>query len=178
MNESTNIELSVVILCYQSGDLIRSFVNQLKGEIDHLNITYELVLVANYDQTAIDETPSIAAEVSKRNNHCLVVAKPKKGKMGWDMKSGILVSRGKYIAVIDGDGQMPVSDIPTVYKIISTGSFDLVKTFRAKRFDGVYRTLLSKIYNLIFALTFHPDFPVRDINSKPKIFLHVVPFQK
>jgi glycosyltransferase involved in cell wall biosynthesis len=70
------------------------------------------------------------------------VAKPKEGRMGWDMKSGFQEALGKYIAIIDGDGQMPVSDIPIVYRLIKTGKYDLVKTFRIKRYDGLHRKSL------------------------------------
>jgi len=169
ISENKPMELSVVVLCYQSGALIRQFIRQLRDEIVPLNITFELILVANYDAGVVDETPLIAQEVAKELTGCVVVSKSKEGKMGWDMKSGILCARGNYVAVIDGDGQMPVSDIPAVYEIIKKGSFDLVKTFRAKRYDGVYRTTLSYFYNLVFRLLFNPDFPAKDINSKPKI---------
>ncbi len=168
MTENKEIELSVVVLCFRSEHLINEFVNQLVGELAALNTTYELLLVANYDSEN-DKTPEISYAIAKRIPNCKVIAKPKKGRMGWDMKSGLAESKGKYIAVIDGDGQMPVSDIPVVYKIISTGYFDLVKTFRTKRFDGFYRRIISKVYNILFGLIFNPDFPVRDINSKPKI---------
>lgn len=169
MDEMKSIQLSVVVLCYQSGDLIRKFVTQLRNEILPLNLTFELILVANYDIGVRDETPSIAKEIAEELKECVVIAKSKEGKMGWDMKTGIMAAKGAYIAIIDGDGQMPVSDIPAVYEIISTGSFDLVKTFRAKRYDGFYRTVLSFFYNIIFRLLFHPEFPAKDINSKPKI---------
>lgn len=169
MKSEEPIELSVVVLCYQSGELIRKFVAQLRNEIVPLKINFELILVANYDDGVADETPLIAAEIAREMTECVVIAKSKRGKMGWDMKSGIMAAHGNYIALIDGDGQMPVSDIPAVYEIISRGTFDLVKTFRARRYDGLYRTVLSYFYNLIFSMLFNPDFPAKDINSKPKI---------
>jgi len=169
MDQTGTIELSVVVLCYQSGDLIRKFVSQLRSEIISLNIPFELILVANYDIGVVDETPMIAKEIAKEITECVVIAKSKEGKMGWDMRSGIMAAKGNYIAVIDGDGQMPVSDIKAVYEIISTGGFDIVKTFRAKRYDGLYRAVLSYVYNMLFKFLFHPEFPTKDINSKPKI---------
>jgi glycosyltransferase involved in cell wall biosynthesis len=166
---NTPVTLSVVVLCYRSGNLIRGFVEQLTKEIGELNVTYELVLVANFDNEP-DESTEIAKEIANQNPHCVVVAKQKEGRMGWDMRSGLTAARGSYIAIIDGDGQMPVSDIPIVFKMISTGYFDLVKTYRTKRFDGIYRKVVSNLYNTLFTLLYNPDFAVRDINSKPKIF--------
>lgn len=136
--------------------------------MDGLGINYEMVLVANYDDTR-DRTPEIVAELSRKYDHVHMVSKKKQGRMGWDMRSGLEEATGDYIAVIDGDGQMPVSDIGTVFSVIRTGRYDMVKTFRVYRYDGVIRRLLSGIYNLMFRMLYQPDFPLHDVNSKPKV---------
>ena len=64
---------------------------------------------------------------------------------------------------------MPVSDIGTVYSVIRTGQYDIVKTFRVYRYDGVVRKVLSSIYNFMFRILYQPKFPLHDVNSKPKI---------
>jgi glycosyltransferase involved in cell wall biosynthesis len=89
--------------------------------------------------------------------------------MGWDMRSGLALTDGEYIAVIDGDGQMPVGDLVRVYQKIRDEDFDLVKTYRIKRGDTAWRKIISFFYNLFFHLLF-PGLKARDINSKPKIF--------
>lgn len=167
---NSGIELSVVILGYKAENYLVEFVNQIESEILPLNIPYELVVVANYDLFISDSTPQIAHNLAKDNPNIKVVSLEKKGRMGWDMRSGFEATTGQYIAVIDGDGQMPASDIPAVYTIIKNGSFDLVKTVRRVRYDGLIRSLLSKIYNIAFKLLYLPSIPVNDINAKPKIF--------
>ena len=174
---SEDIELSVVVLCYHSENIIEKFVEQLISELTELNVIYELVLVANYDKNSDDNTPVLAAKLAQKYNSIKVLAHEKEGGMGWDMRSGLSAATGKYIAVIDGDAQMPASDIPIVYGVIKFGKYDLVKTYRAKRYDGFVRTFLSDMYNILFRLFFSPSFPVRDINSKPKIFTKIA-YQK
>ena len=88
--------------------------------------------------------------------------------MGWDMKSGLQAATGKSLAVIDGDGQMPSSDVIRVYQLMKTNGLDLAKTCRTKRDDGSYRRLVSVGYNILFKLLF-PGINAWDINSKPKI---------
>lgn len=163
------IELSIVVLCYRTEDYIEGFVLQLENEVRQLNVSFELILVANYDVPGKDKTPEIVQDLAKDRTFIKVVSKRKEGRMGWDMRSGLENSVGKYILIIDGDGQMPISDISTVYAIIKTGQYDLVKTFREKRFDGIFRAAMSRIYNYLFKLLFHPKFPLNDVNSKPKI---------
>lgn len=164
------VELSIVLLCYRSEDLLYNFTEQIIKELEQENISnYEIVLVANYDSPK-DKTPEIARNISTKYEKVRVLSNQKEGKMGWDMRSGLEEAKGKYICVLDGDGQMPSSDICTVYNIIKTGKYDLVKTFRVYRYDGLYRKILSLIYNLLFVILFRPNFPINDINSKPKIF--------
>ncbi len=164
-----NIELSVVVLCYNSQNIIERFTQQLFDEIAQLNVQFELILVCNYDKDKLDNTLNLAKSIAQKHDNILILDLEKKGGMGWDMRSGLSAASGKYIAVIDGDAQMPASDIPIVYGVIKFGKYDLVKTYRAKRHDGWIRTILSNVYNILFRLLYAPRFPIRDINSKPKI---------
>jgi glycosyl transferase family 2 len=97
------------------------------------------------------------------------ITKVKRGMMGWDMRSGLEAARGSCLAVIDGDGQMPSSDIVKVYRLLQAGGYDLVKTFRSQRFDGAYRRTISWCYNFLFRRLFSGAAKFRDINSKPKV---------
>ena len=127
MNEKLeSVELSVVVLCYHSENIIETFVQQLLNEIQELNISYELILVANFDKNSTDSTPQKAKAIASVQPHVKVIADEKEGGMGWDMRSGLSMATGTYIAVIDGDAQMPASDIPIVYGVIKFGKYDLV----------------------------------------------------
>lgn len=163
------LELSVVTLCYRAEGLAREFVAQIVRELEEAKIDYELVLVANFWPGSSDRTPQIVREIADANPRCVVVAKAKEGMMGWDMRSGLEAATGEHICVIDGDGQMPSSDIVKVYRLLQVGKYDLVKTFRAQRFDGLYRRTISAIYNWLFWLLFRPKAKLRDVNSKPKV---------
>lgn len=162
-------DISVVILCYKEGDSIRQFVKKTINVLEVNKIfNYELVLVGNYHQGSADKTPKVVAELASQNPKILYVAKVKQGMMGWDMRSGLSQARGKYIVVIDGDGQMLIEDLVKVYRKIKAEKLDLVKTYRAERGDSQWRKFLNMTYNLVFNILF-PGLRSRDINSKPKI---------
>lgn len=162
-------ELSVVILCYRSGDSAREFVPQTVEALKKSNVVdYELILVANYLKNSKDKTPRTAADLASKNKKIRYIAKVKEGMLGWDVRSGMDLAKGKYIAVIDGDGQMPKEDIIRVYKKIKSGKFDLVKTYRIERGDSLWRKIISNYFNILFHI-FFPGLKSRDINSKPKI---------
>ena len=162
-------ELSVVILCYKAGRDVKDFVAKTITELQQHGIAdYQLVLVGNYHQGSTDITPQMVQELAGGNNRIVGVTLPKQGMMGWDMRSGLNQATGRYIAVIDGDGQMPIEDLSKVYKKIKEENLDLVKTYRIVRGDGPWRKILSLTYNILFKILFY-GVNFRDVNSKPKI---------
>jgi glycosyltransferase involved in cell wall biosynthesis len=161
-------EISVVVLSYRSAATIKSFVDSLVNSLEKENLIWEIVLVGNYFEGVGDQTPEVVRDIAARDSRIKAVAELKKGMMGWDMKSGLQAATGKTMAVIDGDGQMPSSDVIRVYQLMKTNGLDFAKTYRAKRNDGSYRRLISVVYNILFKLLF-PGINAWDMNSKPKI---------
>jgi len=161
-------EISVVVLAYRSAATITNFVDSLIDSLEKENLLWEIVLVGNYFGGVEDQTPEVIRSIAARDSRIKAVVKIKKGMMGWDMKSGLQATTGKSLAVIDGDGQMPSSDVIRVYQLMKTNELDLAKTYRAKRNDSSYRRLISVGYNILFKLLF-PGINAWDINSKPKI---------
>src|SRR3989344_7824991 len=163
-------ELSLVILCYKEGEAVRGFVAKTIRLLEENGILdYELVLVGNYHEGTGDITPQVVSELAAIHPKIFHSAKPKQGMMGWDMKSGLDLTSGNYIAVIDGDGQFQISDVVKVYRKISEAGLDLVKTHRLTRGDGWLRRLISFKFNLISRVLF-PGIKSKDINAQPKIF--------
>ncbi len=174
-NQFSSLDLSVVILCYRSGKAVGPFVKSVKEVLNRQKINLELVLVGNYlPHDYDDETPAVLRKLQAEDPRTIkIVVKPKKGMMGWDMRSGLERAKGQIIAVIDGDGQMPPEDLVKTYDVLKKGGYDLVKTYRQTRYDRLWRRIISQIYNLLFVLLF-PGTGWRDINSKPKIFTRKV----
>lgn len=163
----TEPHFSLVVLCYRSGQSIIPFVERLQRTLSRCNFSWELVLVGNYVEGSDDETPQVVTKLAEGSNNIRTVIRPKQGMMGWDMRMGLDAARGTYIGVIDGDGQFPPESIIACLLKCELEDLDLTKTYRVIRDDGLYRRLISTVYNGIFSLLF--GFKVRDINSKPKI---------
>jgi glycosyltransferase involved in cell wall biosynthesis len=162
-------ELSVVVLCYRSGGAARSFAARISKSLLDAGIdNYQLVLVGNYVAGAGDTTPDVVRELAAGDPRIVCSAVVKQGMMGWDLRSGLALATGQYLAVIDGDGQVLVEDLVRVYRLLREQGLDLAKTYRRQRGDGLKRKLFSLVFNGLFRVLF-PGLPVRDINAKPKI---------
>jgi 4-amino-4-deoxy-L-arabinose transferase-like glycosyltransferase len=169
-NSNFSPQLSVVVLCYQAGQAIRGFFDEIYTLLKNSGLDWELILVGNYHPGRPDSTPQVLQELALIDKKRIrVVAREKQGMMGWDVRSGLDAARGRYLAFIDGDGQMPARDILLLYEKITQENLDLVKTRRIKRYDGHLRKIVTFFYNRIFGLLF-PGANFHDVNSKPKIF--------
>ncbi|MGA8809572.1 MAG: glycosyltransferase [Thermoanaerobaculia bacterium] len=162
-------ELSVVILCYRSGSAARSFAARIgKSLLDAGVDNYQLVLVGNYVDGSDDTTPDVVRELAACDRRIVCSAVVKQGMMGWDLRSGLALATGQYLAVIDGDGQVLVEDLVRIYRLLREQQLDLAKTYRKQRGDGLKRKVISLVFNGLFHVLF-PGVLVRDINAKPKI---------
>ncbi|MCB1009554.1 MAG: glycosyltransferase family 2 protein [Acidobacteria bacterium] len=167
-SSDAELELSVVVLAFAAGESLRGFVATVVEALAELDVPWEIVLVANYWPASGDATPAVSRALAAADPRIEVVAAPKRGGMGWDMRSGFDVARGRYVAVIDGDGQMPGRDVVRVFRAVREGAAGLGKTYRTRRHDGALREVLSAGYNALFRLLF-PGLRARDVNAKPKV---------
>ena len=161
------LDFSLVVLCYRSGKSIIPFIEKLCQTLSYCNFSWELVLVGNYVEGSDDETPQVVTELARTRPNIRTVVRPKIGMMGWDMRTGLDEARGEYIGVIDGDGQFPAEYVVTCLMKAKLENLDLTKTYRVRRDDGLYRRLISGVYNALFKVLF--GMRVQDVNSKPKI---------
>src|SRR5207247_4004166 len=163
------VEFSIAVLCYRAEAEIIPFVENLHKIMSLFRFEWELILVANFWPGSSDRTPEICQRLAARLLRVRVLAEPKQGAMGWDMRRGLDACRGKYIGVIDGDGQFPVEAIFSCFAKIRSDDFDLVKTYRVQRQDSFYRRFISTVYNLLFHLFFRGSSMLRDVYLKPMI---------
>ena len=162
-------ELSLVILCYRAEEFAREFARRAVEMLEEAGVeSFELVLVGNYVAGSEDSTPRVVQELADSDPRLRCTTLEKQGMMGWDMRSGLEAARGNYLAVIDGDGQMPLGDVAQLFTLMRREGYDLGKTFRITRGDGLRRRFISNVYNKLMHLLF-PGIQARDMNSKPKI---------
>jgi glycosyltransferase involved in cell wall biosynthesis len=160
-------DLSAIVLGYRAGTALCRVVNPLYQQLEVSGVPFELVIVANYWPDMDDATPQVARDFAETHPRAKVVAGPKAGAMGWDLRSGLAAARGNFLIVMDGDAQNPVEDLLRMYTAMRTTGVDLMKGRRSSRGDGLYRRLITTVYNSLFRLLFRTR-GLWDINGKPK----------
>jgi glycosyltransferase involved in cell wall biosynthesis len=164
-------KLSIIILCFKAEEYSKIYLTRVLDILKNNEIDdYEIMLVGNYIPKSNDKTPEIIKSLSESNKNIVAIAEPKPefGWLGWDVRMAFDKAKGDFIALIDGDGQMPAEDIPKCYFASVENDADITMTYRKTRGDGLYRKALSFTYNLCIQILF-PCCKVRDLNSKPKV---------
>ena len=160
-------ELSAIVLCYRAEENIRHVVEPLHRDLTESGMTFEMVLVANYNEGQDDRTPEVVRTLAEKLDGVRTVIVLKQGAMGWDMRKGLEAATGECIVVMDGDAQNPVEDVLRMYREMRRTGADVMKGRRIARFDGPYRRLVSFVYNSVFMAAFRTR-GLWDINGKPK----------
>ena len=160
-------DLSAIVLGYRAGASLDPLARRLHESLAASGHSFEIVLVANYHEGADDDTPEVAERLARDIPATRVVARPKEGGMGWDLRSGLDAAAGEVLVVIDGDGQYATDDVVVAFERLRATGSDIAKGRRATRGDGLYRRIVTTGFNLVFAIMF-PRRGVWDVNGKPK----------
>jgi glycosyltransferase involved in cell wall biosynthesis len=160
-------ELSVVLLCYRAEAELARVAGALHAELETAGVPYELVLVANYWPGRGDPTPKYAQAFAEEHPNSVVVAGPKHGDMGFDLRSGLEAATGAHLVYLDGDGQVPPAAALDVYRSLKRSGANVAKGRRHLREDGSVRSITSLGFNVLFRILFGTR-GLWDVNGQPK----------
>lgn len=155
-------ELSVVITVMNEEDNIKPLLAAIRSALSAFD--YEVILV---DDGSTDRTKQeILANADER---VFLVELRKNYGQSTAMVAGIDHTRGKYVALLDGDLQNDPTDIPPMLELLIKDDWDVVAGNRKNRKDGfVIRKFPSKIANaLIRRMT---GVYIRDYGCTLKVF--------
>lgn len=173
-HKTQNPNLSVIIPAYNEEKTIKETVEDLKKELNNLDLEYEII-VANDAST--DKTKEILEKIQgiKLINH------PYNKGYGASLKIGIKNAKFDNLLFFDADGQHPSKEIPNLLKYIN--DFDMVAGARIKKgYKGPYiRWPGKKLLNIIANYLSEKKIP--DLNcgfrliKKKEIlrFFHILP---
>ncbi|HEX7906036.1 MAG TPA: glycosyltransferase family 2 protein [Chitinophagaceae bacterium] len=155
-------ELSVVITVMNEDENIKPLLEAVRSALT--GIDYEVVLV---DDGSVDKTKQQILEYS--DERTVLVELRKNYGQSTAMTAGIDYSRGKYVALLDGDLQNDPTDIPAMLELLKKEDWDVVAGNRKNRKDGfILRKIPSRMANaLIRRMT---GVYIRDYGCTLKVF--------
>jgi len=146
-------DFSIVIPCYNEEERILSTLNKVVSFMNAYNPSYEVIIV---DDGSKDSTVKLVNNYISTRDNIYLIENPHKGK-GFAVRTGVLMSEGKYILMSDADLATPIEELKRLLVWIEGNNYDFVIASReglgAKRTDEPFiRHLMGRVFNLLIRI--------------------------
>lgn len=126
--EEKMIELSIIVPCYNEEKNINLLTSRLQSVIKDIDVDGEIVLV---NDGSIDGTGDEILKCTKKHKNVVFVDHSRNKGIAEAWKSGLAVSRGKYISILDADMQYSPEDVKNLYNVCKMKDCDIAQGTRA-----------------------------------------------
>lgn len=142
-------ELSILIPAHNEQDNLSQLIREINTVMPPVvpASAYEILVV---DDGSTDATRAEAIALLDEIAQLRVVAHSKRAGKSAALKTGFDAARGRWIAMLDGDGQNDPADLASLWDEIASGSEDVIYAgVRKSRNDGLVKKLTSRVANAI-----------------------------
>lgn len=146
------MDLSVVIPVYHSEQTVVLLVRRLMTVLEDMGIAYEIILV---DDGSTDQSWKSLEDVQTAYpDRVAVIQLMRNYGQHNALMCGFRYSRGDLVVTLDDDLQNPPEEIPTLYRAIIDGGYDLVygsyEVKKHSRFRNLGSTMINCFYRCVF----------------------------
>jgi dolichyl-phosphate beta-glucosyltransferase len=158
MGGDPELELSVVVPCYNEELRLPRTVEQIERFLGARGTRYELILV---DDGSADGTRKVMDAAAKRNSSVRIEALQQNRGKGRALATGVASARGRLVLVTDADLSTPIDELPKLEAALDAGAgvaiaSRAVKGARVEIAQPIYRVLMGKVFNLIVQVVLLP----------------------
>jgi glycosyltransferase involved in cell wall biosynthesis len=170
-SEPRTVELSVIVPAYREGRRIHDNLVRLVGELDKLQVSYEVIVVSdgNTDST-VREAQRLGSPAVKVFHYPMNVGK------GFALSLGVSQSSGQLVTFIDADMELDPANIKVFIDLMQSSDCDAVIGSKRHPLSKVdypkFRRFQSAIYQLVVRVLFNLN--VRDTQTGLKLFRRMV----
>jgi glycosyltransferase involved in cell wall biosynthesis len=132
--KNSEFKVGIIIPVFMEEEIIRKFHQSLLETIDGLPYQFSIIYI---DDGSTDGTAKILKELAVGEKRITVVELTRNFGHQSALTAGLEIAPGDVVITLDGDGQHPVSMIPEMVNLFSSG-YDIVQT---QREDGKSRSL-------------------------------------
>ncbi len=146
------VEISVVAPCFNEMENAKALTERLLQVYQKRGLAGEVVLVNDGSR---DETGRVLDDLAAKYSNVVTVHHPQNYGIAAAWQTGVAVSRGKYVCLIDADLQYLPEEVWRLYREIEASRADMVQGFRStieRLKDSRY--LYSKALNVLLNVSF------------------------
>ncbi|MFH1388441.1 MAG: glycosyltransferase family 2 protein [Patescibacteria group bacterium] len=139
-------KITAVIACYKDAQAIPIMYKRLISVFQEIEVAYEIIFV---NDSSPDNSEEILAKLAREDKNLIVVNHSRNFGSQMAFTSGMAISSGDCVVLLDGDLQDPPELIGEFYKKWM-GGFDVVYGIRANRDTTSIMRILYKLFYRIF----------------------------
>lgn len=140
------VELSVVIPCYNERENIPTLLARLESTLAPIGKSFEVLII---DDGSTDGSGPMLDEARSSRPWLRVVRMRKNSGQSAAFECGFSAARGKIIATIDADLQNDPEEIPRLIPMLDEQGVDMITGWRRDRKDTAFRRWQSRRANAI-----------------------------
>ena len=142
---TTEPQISVIAPCYDERENLRPLVDAIRGALDPVGLTYEIVLV---DDGSHDQTWDALRELGRADHRVRALRFAVNCGQSAALWAGTQAARGKILVTLDADLQNPPADIPRLLDALKDADCVCGSRIAARsQGDSWVRRASSKIAN-------------------------------
>lgn len=146
-NPRINAKISAIIACYKDGQAIPVMYERLVKMFNETKLRYEIIFV---NDCSPDNSEEVIAQIAAKDNNVIGITHSRNFGSQSAFLSGMEISTGDAVVLMDGDLQDPPEIIPAFYKKWLEG-WDVVYGKRVKREMSFFMNLVYKGFYRIFS---------------------------
>lgn len=155
-NTRLNAKISAIIACYKDGQAIPIMYERLVKMFNETKLRYEIIFV---NDCSPDNSEQVIAEIAAKDHNVIGITHSRNFGSQSAFLSGMEISTGNAVVLMDGDLQDPPEIIPLFYKKWLEG-YDVVYGKRVKREMSFFMNLMYKGFYRIFSKLSYIKIPV------------------
>ena len=155
--ESTILELSIIVPCYNEEENIALLVERIERALTPFESggsRYEIILV---NDGSTDRTGERIEEAARESRHVVARHHERNAGIVGGWRTGLAAAKGRFVLTTDADLQYRPEDIPALYQTAVEEGCDLVQGWRREHREGnrlrlVLSLGLSLLLNALFGM--------------------------
>ena len=136
-------EITLALPAYNEAENIVPVVEAARQALDRWGRTWEILVVDNHSS---DATPQLALGLAAADSRIRVVVHETNRLYSGSCRTALRDARGRYLAIMDSDGQFSADDLPQLVACLEAGN-NLVFGWRRQRHDPLERLAISRVFN-------------------------------
>ena len=138
------MDISVVIPLYNEEESLPELSAWIKRVMDANGFTYEVLFI---DDGSTDRSLDVIRKLAAADDHIHAVSFSRNYGKSPALDTGFRRAKGDVVITMDADLQDSPDEIPELYRMIREEGYDLVSGWKKKRYDPLYKTLPTKLFN-------------------------------